>query len=60
MSHWTTEDLNVLASLFVGSMVSVAEALEDAEDPAARDEIRRLAAKQLRMIAVGVVGWRSS
>jgi AcrR family transcriptional regulator len=60
MSQWTTEDLNVLASLFVGSMVSVAEALEDAEDPAAREEIQRLAAKQLRMIAVGVVGWRSS
>ena len=60
MSQWTTEDLNVLASLFVGSMVSVAEALEDAGDLAAREEIQRLAAKQLRMIAVGVVGWRSS
>jgi AcrR family transcriptional regulator len=59
LTAWTTEDLNVLAGLFVNSMVQIAEALEDTEDPAARDEIRRTAAKQLRMIVVGIAGWRS-
>ena len=61
LQGWTTDDLNVLANLFVNSMVSIAEALEDAtDDPAARDEIRRQAVKQLRMIVVGVAGWRSA
>ena len=59
LSGWTTDDLNVLASLFVNSMVQIAEGLEDADDPATRDEIRRAAVKQLRMIVVGVAGWRS-
>lgn len=59
LSGWTTEDLNTLASLFVNSMVQIAEALEDADDPAAREEIRRSAVRQLRMIVVGVTGWRS-
>ena len=59
LNSWTTEDLNVLAGLFVNSMVSIAEALGDTEDTATRDEIRRTAEKQLRMIVIGVAGWRS-
>ena len=59
LTGWTTEDLNVLASLFVNSMVQIAEALEDTDDPVAREEIRRTAVRQLRMIVVGVAGWRS-
>jgi AcrR family transcriptional regulator len=59
LSRWSTEDLNVLASLFVNSMVQIAEALEDTDDAAARAEIRRTAVKQLRMIVVGLAGWRS-
>ena len=60
LNGWTTEDLNVLASLFVNAMVQIAEALEDAADDAtAWEEIRRTAVKQLRMIVVGVTGWRS-
>jgi AcrR family transcriptional regulator len=59
LNTWTTEDLNVLAGLFVNSMVQIAEALEDTDVPAARQEIRRTAAKQLRMIVVGIAGWRS-
>ena len=43
LTGWTTEDLNVLASLFVNSMVQIAEALEDTDDPVAREEIRRTA-----------------
>jgi hypothetical protein len=44
----------------VNSMIVIAEAIEDANDAAAIDEIKRIAIKQLRMIAVGVSGWRSA
>ena len=57
---WSTEDLNVLATLFVNSMIVIAEAIEDAQSAEALAEIRRTAIKQLRMIAVGVAGWRSN
>jgi AcrR family transcriptional regulator len=59
LNSWSTEDLNVLASLFVNSMIVIAEAIEDAQGAEALAEIRRNAVKQLRMIAVGVAGWRS-
>ena len=60
LNTWSTEDLNVLATLFVNSMIVIAEAIEDAQGAEALAEIRRTAVKQLRMIAVGVAGWRSS
>ena len=60
LNTWSGEDLNILASLFVNSMIVIAEAIEDAHDQAALDEIKRVAIKQLRMIAVGVAGWRST
>lgn len=60
LNLWSTEDLNILAGLFVNSMIVVAEALEDTSDPAAVAEIKRTAVKQLRMIAVGIDGWRSA
>lgn len=56
---WSTDDLNILANLFVNSMITIAEALEDAADAAAVEEITRTATKQLRMIVVGVDDWRS-
>ena len=59
LRDWSTEDLNILASLFVNSMIIIAEALEDAADTAAVDEITRTATKQLRMVVVGIAGWRS-
>lgn len=59
LNKWSTEDLNILASLFVNSMIIIAEAIEDAPDAAALEEIQRTAVKQLRMIAVGVAGWKS-
>ncbi|HEX7323646.1 MAG TPA: TetR family transcriptional regulator [Mycobacterium sp.] len=58
LSAWSTEDLNVLAGLFVNSMIVIAETIEDT-DAAALPEIKRVAAKQLRMIAVAAAGWRS-
>jgi len=60
LNTWSGEDLNILASLFVNSMILIAEAIEDAHDQTALDEIKRVAIKQLRMIAVGVAGWRSA
>ena len=52
LRDWSTEDLNILASLFVNSMIIIAEALEDAVDATAVDEITRTAIKQLRMIVI--------
>jgi AcrR family transcriptional regulator len=60
LNSWSTEDLNILASLFVNAMISIAEAIEDAQNPTALAEIKRIATKQLRMITVGVTDWRSS
>ena len=60
LNAWSTEDLNIRAGLFVNSMIIIAEALEDATDAEAVDEITRTAIKQLRMISVGMADWRSS
>ncbi len=60
LNTWSSEDLNILASVFVNSMIVIAESLEDTTDPATIREIKRIAIKQLRMITVGVAGWRSS
>jgi hypothetical protein len=43
----------------VNSMIVIAEAIEDAQDASALEEIKRIAIKQLRIIAIGVAGWRS-
>lgn len=60
LNTWSSEDLNILATLFVNAMISIAEAIEDAHDAAATEDIRRTAVKQLRLIVVGITGWRSS
>lgn len=60
LHDWTTEDLNVLATLFVNAMIFIAESTEDAQNPAAREDLHRTAVKQLRMISLGIAGWRST
>lgn len=60
LSNWSSEDLNILASVFVNSMIVIAESLEDVSDREAIAEVKRIAVKQLRMITIGVGGWRSS
>jgi AcrR family transcriptional regulator len=60
LKDWSSEDLNILANLFVNAMISTAEALEDATDAETVETIHRTAIKQMRMIAVGVNGWRSA
>ncbi len=59
LNEWSTEDLNVLASLFVNSMIVTAEAIEDAQSAEALEDIHRTAVKQLRMITIGVASWKS-
>ncbi|MDZ4234320.1 MAG: TetR family transcriptional regulator [Dietzia sp.] len=60
LNSWSSEDLNILASVFVNSMIVIAESLEDTTDADNIQEIKRIAIKQLRMITIGVAGWRSS
>jgi AcrR family transcriptional regulator len=60
LDTWTVEDLNIRAGLFVNSMIVIAEAIEDAPDAEMVEEITRTAVRQLRMITVGVAGWRST
>ncbi len=60
LQSWSSEDLNILASVFVNAMIVIAESLEETTDPATIAEIKRVAVKQLRMITIGVAGWRSS
>ncbi|MGV9801685.1 TetR family transcriptional regulator [Mycobacterium sp. NPDC003449] len=60
LKDWSSEDLNILAILFVNAMISIAESLEDAGDAQSVEDIHRIAVKQLRMIAVGVQGWHGA
>jgi len=61
LDRWSTEDLGVLATLLVNTMVSTAEELIDA--PSGRSEVQReivrRAEKQLLLIVLGVPAWRS-
>lgn len=60
LSTWSAEDLNIVSSLFVNSMILIAESIEDAADQATLDEIKRTAVRQLRMIVLGISGWRTN
>ncbi|MGW0162688.1 TetR family transcriptional regulator [Mycobacterium sp. NPDC003323] len=59
LRDWSSEDLNVLANLFVNAMISIAELAEDAGDEAALEAIKQTAIKQMSMITIGVRGWSS-
>lgn len=57
--RWSSEDLNILANLMVTAMVSTAEELVFSDQQSTRDEIKRRAERQLRMVVVGARQWRS-
>lgn len=61
LNTWSTEDLQMMATLMVDSMVSVAERMLDlpSQRPEAEQDVIRLAEKQLRLIVLGVPQWRS-
>ncbi len=60
LDTWPTEDLAVVATLIVNTMVSTAEAIVDAptDSPQAEEEVIRHSEKQLLLIALGVSAWR--
>jgi AcrR family transcriptional regulator len=60
LSAWSADDLQMMAALIVDSMVSTLEDLLDVApgDATAEREIMRIAEKRLRLIVVGVPGWR--
>jgi AcrR family transcriptional regulator len=62
LRDWTTEDLQMVAGLLVGAMISTVEAILDApaHDDAAQEAITRLAEKQLRLVMLGIPHWRST
>lgn len=62
LDRWSTDDLGVLATLIVNTMVSTAEEIVDAPSgrPEVEEEIVKRAEKQLRLIVLGIPAWRSS
>jgi hypothetical protein len=57
VSEWPAEDRRLLADLIVEMMVGVAADLVDAESRQ-HAELVRAAERKLRLIVVGVAGWR--
>jgi AcrR family transcriptional regulator len=57
-AFWSTEDLRVLSNMIVTSMVGTAEAMISAR-PEAEPAIAEQARRQLRMLLVGALHWRS-
>jgi AcrR family transcriptional regulator len=61
LASWSTDDLQMLAAIFVDVGVSAADALVDIapDDAEAEREIASVAERQLRLITLGVAAWRS-
>jgi AcrR family transcriptional regulator len=59
VSHWSTEDLHVLANLIVKLMVETATDLVTLPPnrPDLESEVRRVAERQLRMSVIGAANW---
>lgn len=57
--RWSGDDLNTLANLMVTAMVRTAEDLVNAQTKAAHADIKNRAERQLRMVVVGALHWRS-
>ena len=69
LRDWTTADLQMLAGLFVETMIATIDSLLEASmraggsegpDSAAEARIAALAAKQLRLIVLAIPHWRST
>lgn len=62
LNRWSTEDLQVMSTLIVDTMVSTGERLLDAtaQHREAEQEVIRLAEKQLRMIVLAAAQWKST
>lgn len=62
LTHWPSEDRLLLADIIVNQMIATAEAIleMDPHDPRAEQQVIDHAERQLRMIVLGLSGWRSS
>ncbi|MPY99369.1 MAG: TetR family transcriptional regulator [Actinophytocola sp.] len=62
LAKWSAEDLRMMADLIVTAMLGIVMELVDVRspDPEADKEIAAKARKQLRLIVLGVAGWRSA
>lgn len=61
VSSWATDDINLLAELIVQTIVHAVEALLDVPPgrPEQVEAVARQVVRQVRLIVVGVAGWRS-
>ncbi|MDV6012764.1 TetR family transcriptional regulator [Haloechinothrix sp. LS1_15] len=59
LRSWNAEDLRMMADLIVTAMLGTVMELIDASGRDADTEITRQARKRLRLIVLGVAGWRS-
>jgi AcrR family transcriptional regulator len=61
LSEWSTEDLQMIAGLFVDTMVSTAEAIIEVPPatPELERDVIRTAEQRLRLIVLGAAEWRS-
>ena len=60
MERWSTEDLQMLANLFVGAMTSVVEQVLMLDRRGGDDvDLITMARKQLTLIVLGVPAWNS-
>jgi hypothetical protein len=69
LHDWSTDDLQMLAGLFVDVMIAAIESMlevsgstlePDGPAPEAEAEIAALTTKRMRLIALGIPQWRSS
>jgi hypothetical protein len=69
LRDWTTADLQMLAGLFVDTMIATIDAILEASSwasgpdslsPEAEARIAKQAEKQLRLIALAIPHWRST
>lgn len=62
LNGWSTDDLEMAADLMVASMLQTIQALVDSDRRRPEDaaEVVRRAERQLRLIALGMAGWRST
>lgn len=61
LTHWPLHDRLLLAEIIVNQMISTAEAIleMDPDDPRAEQQVIDRAERQLRMIVIGLSGWRT-
>jgi AcrR family transcriptional regulator len=61
LRDWSTDDLNMVATLIVNAMISTVEAILETppENHAAQARIAEVADKQLRLVILAVPHWRS-